>query len=133
MHTPARTLAITFGFVAACLLLGSGCVGRHAQEGPQASAQPKPQGAPNRSPVAAGTLVILTDQAGVLVGAISIPGPMPDEITIKKGDLIKPQDIDAVPVNKVFLTPGFQTITVFGMGDPCQYVVQGGRAVVKCW
>ena len=38
-----------------------------------------------------------------------------------------------VLAEKTFLAPGIQTLTIFGMGDPCQYIIQGGRAIKRCW
>jgi hypothetical protein len=125
VRSPGTILGLLFGGV----LLAAGCAGTYAQAPPQTPAR----GAPNRSPVAAGVIVIVTDQTGRLLGAAALPEPVADPIMIKRGDLIAPEDIEKVTAEKVFLAPGVQTITIFGMGDPCQYVIQGGRAVKKCW
>ena len=131
MSTLARPRGLTLGLVTACLVLAAGCAGR--QEAPQTAAPSKPQAAPSRTPVAAGLIVIVTDQTGTLLGAVSFPNPVSDPITIKKSDLVAPRNIEEVAPEKIFLPPGFQSVTIFAMGDPCQYVVQGGQAIKKCW
>ncbi len=101
---------------------------------PQATATPpKPQATPSRTPVGAGVIVIVTDQTGTLLGAVSLPNPVADPITIHKSEVIAPKSIEEVAPEKIFLSPGFQSITIFAMGDPCQYIVQGGQAIKKCW
>lgn len=133
MRTLARSRGITLGLVAGCALLAAGCAGRHTQGVSPDPSQPKPQGTADRPPVTPGVIVIVTDETGALLGALSLPNPVPDSITIKKEDLVPPQNIENVKPEKTFLAPGVQTITIFTMGDPCQYVIQGGRAVRRCW
>jgi len=128
MSTLARPRGLTLGLVTACLVLAAGCAGR--QEAPQAAAPAKPQAAPNRAPAQPGVIVILTDQTGALLGAVHFSNPAPDPITIKRSDFVTPKSIEEVAPEKVFLSPGFQALTIFAMGDPCHYVIQGGHAVV---
>ena len=58
-----------------------------------------------------------------------MPNPVPDPITIQKSDLIAPKSIEEVAPEKIFLSPGFQSVTIFAMGDPCQYMSPGRQAV----
>ncbi len=129
MSALARSCGLTLGLVTACLALAAGCAGRQ-QEAPRTAAPSKSQAAPNRTLAPPGVIVILTDQTGALLGAVHFPNPVPDPITLKKSDFVTPKSVDEVAPEKVFLSPGFQAVTIFAMGDPCHYVVQGGKAVV---
>jgi hypothetical protein len=37
------------------------------------------------------------------------------------------------PRHVTFHAPAVQGLTIFGMGDPWRYVIQGKRAVKPCW
>ena len=128
MQTLVRPRGIVLGLLAAFGLLATAC----ATTSP-APPSPRSQGTPDRSPVTPGVIVIVTDQTGTLIGALSLPTPVANPITIKQEELIKPEDIEKVLAEKTFLAPGIQTLTIFGMGDPCQYIIQGGRAIKRCW
>jgi hypothetical protein len=128
MQTLVRPRGVVLGLLAALGLLATACATTSPTPPP-----PRAQGTPDRSPVTAGVIVIVTDQTGTLLGAVSLPNPVANPITIKQEDLVKPEDIEKVLAEKTFLAPGIQTLTIFGMGDPCQYVIQGGRAIKRCW
>ena len=100
-------MALTLGLVTACFVLAAGCAGR--QEAPQTAAPSKPQATPNRAPAAPGVIVIVTDQTGTLLGAVFLPNPVSDPITINRSPTSSPRkSIEEVAPEKVFLTPGFQ-------------------------
>ena len=114
---PHRTLV---GLTAALLLLGAGCAMR---------SQTTTQGAP----AAAEGLLIITDNDGNLLGVAPFRQTQgADQIVIKTSEVLLPEDLVTKVTPEKSFASEFRTITLFGMGNPCRYVIQGGKAVKKC-
>jgi hypothetical protein len=97
-------------------------------------AVPRSQYSAQGAPPPGEWLLVVTDKDGKFLGAVPFQHPLGAEsIMIRTSDILLPEDLDKVKPDKTFLATGFKTITIFDMGDPCTYVIQGGKAVKKCW
>ena len=115
---PHRVLV---GLTAALLLLGAGCANLRSQTTPQGAL------------AAAEGLLIITDSDGNLLGVAPFRQTQgADQIVIKTSEVLLPEDLVTKVTPEKSFASEFRTITLFGMGNPCRYVIQGGKAVKKC-
>lgn len=118
MRRPVGSRRVLVGLAAGLLLLSAGCAGR----GTQTRGVPSPGEG----------FLIITDSDGTLLGAVPFKQTLgAAEIVVKTSDILAPEDLLKVTPERSFASE-FRTITLFGMGNPCRYVIQGGKAVKVC-